>query len=165
MSEVVDLNQVRQCFARDLRSKMIDLDLVRHYLHRLGGFGSGSCLVMSPVRLACSLCPLTATSEGCYGLVVCGSSADEASPASSSGCRRPDLAGPFLFFFRADEGCRSARLTIKLFVVSTWSFARGLFSVPHSCICQELKSVMRSCRVPPPVDVVLQSRPKASVRT
>ena len=41
LSEVVDLNQVRQCFARDLRSNMIDLDLVRQYLHRLGGFGSG----------------------------------------------------------------------------------------------------------------------------
>jgi hypothetical protein len=108
---------------------------------------------MSPVRLACSLCPLTATSEGCYGIVVCGSSAEEASPASSSGCWRPDLAGPFLFIFRADEGCRSARLSIKLFVVSTWSFARGLFSSPDSCIRQELKSVLRACRVPPPVDL------------
>ena len=40
-----------------------------------------------------------------------------------------------------------------------------VFSLPNSCICQELKSLLRACRVPPAVDVVLQNRPKASVRT
>ena len=80
--------------------------------------------------------------------------------------RAPAVAGDLTL---QDRSCsffaRMKDVAVHDCQLSGLSFRRGLFSLPHSCICQELKSVLCACRVPPPVDVVLQNRPKASVRT